>query len=108
DFTYIDNVIRMNLLALQTENKAALNTVYNTAYGERNTLNQLVGCLKEFLSKFDPEIRNVEIKYGANRVGDIPHSLASVEKAKVLLGYQPEYSLRDGLKESVKWYWDNL
>lgn len=108
DFTYIDNVIRMNLLALQTNNKAALNTVYNTAYGERNTLNQLVGCLKEFLSKFDPGIGSVAIKYGSNRVGDIPHSLASVEKAKTLLGYQPEYSLRDGLKEAVKWYWDNL
>jgi len=108
DFTYIDNVIRMNLLALQTENKAALNTVYNTAYGERNTLNQLVGCLKEFLSEFDPAISDIEIKYGANRVGDIPHSLASVEKAKTLLGYQPEYSLRDGLKEAVRWYWENL
>jgi len=108
DFTYIDNVIQMNLLALQTDNKTALNTVYNTAYGERNTLNQLVGCLKEFLSEFDPEIRNIEIEYGANRVGDIPHSQASVEKAKTLLGYQPEYSLRDGLKGAVRWYWENL
>lgn len=108
DFTYIDNVIQMNLLALQTENKAALNTVYNTAYGERNTLNQLVANLRDFLSEFDPAIADVEIKYGPNRLGDIPHSLASVDKAKALLGYQPAYSLRDGLKEAIKWYWENL
>ena len=108
DFSYIDNVIQMNLLALQTENKAALNTVYNTAYGERNTLNQLVANLRDFLSEFDPAIADVEIKYGPNRLGDIPHSLASVDKAKALLGYQPAYSLRDGLKEAIKWYWENL
>ncbi|MEA4936931.1 MAG: SDR family oxidoreductase [Paludibacter sp.] len=108
DFTYIDNVIQMNFKALQTENKAALNTVYNTAYGERNTLNQLVTYIRECLSEFDPAIANVEIKYGPNRLGDIPHSLASVDKAKALLGYQPAYSLRDGLKEAIKWYWENL
>lgn len=108
DFTYIDNVIQMNFRALQTENKAALNTVYNTAYGERNTLNQLVTYMQECLSTFDPEIANVEIIYGPSRLGDIPHSLASVDKAKALLGYQPAYSLRDGLKEAIKWYWENL
>lgn len=108
DFTYIDNVIQMNFRALQTENKAALNTVYNTAYGERNTLNQLVTYMQECLSTFDPEIANVEIIYGPSRLGDIPHSLASVDKARALLGYQPAYSLRDGLKEAIKWYWENL
>ncbi|MPM88426.1 UDP-N-acetylglucosamine 4-epimerase [bioreactor metagenome] len=82
--------------------------MYNTAYGERNTLNQLVANLRDFLSEFDPAIANVEIKYGPNRLGDIPHSLASVDKAKALLGYQPAYSLRDGLKEAIKWYWENL
>ena len=108
DFTYIDNVIHINLCALKTNNPLAINTVYNTAYGERNTLNQLVGYLKTFLSDIDPQIKDVEIKYGPNRLGDIPHSLASVDKAKELLGYNPQFSLKDGLKEAVNWYWKNL
>lgn len=108
DFTYIDNVIQMNMLAMTTTNPDAVNQVYNTAYGERTTLNQLVDCLKEYLSGFDPEIANVEIIHGSNRLGDIPHSLACIDKAKKLLGYNPEYSMRDGLKEAVKWYWHNI
>lgn len=108
DFTYIDNVIQMNMLAMITDNPDAVNQVYNTAYGERTTLNQLVNYLKEFLSTFDPEIADVEIIHGPNRLGDIPHSLASIDKAKTLLGYSPQYSMRDGLKEAVKWYWHNI
>ncbi|WP_085537626.1 SDR family oxidoreductase [Massilibacteroides vaginae] len=108
DFTYIKNVIQMNLLALSTTKTEAVNTVYNTAYGERTTLNQLTGYLKEFLGVYDPEILNVEIKHGPNRLGDIPHSLASIYKAKELLGYDPTYSMREGLKEAVEWYWTNL
>lgn len=108
DFTYIENVILMNKLALATTNPDAVNTVYNTAIGERTTLNQLVGYLKEFLSEFDPSIAGIDVVYGQNRVGDIPHSLASIDKAKTLLGYHPQYSMRAGLKEAVRWYWDNL
>ncbi|MGA9637278.1 SDR family oxidoreductase [Flavobacterium sp.] len=108
DFTYIDNVILMNELAIRTENNLAVNTVYNTAFGDRNTLNELVGYLKDYLSKYDARIAEVEIKYGPNRAGDIPHSLASIEKAKKLLGYNPEYSLQDGLEKAVGWYWENL
>ncbi len=108
DFTYIDNVIQMNILAMESSNPAAINTVYNTAYGERTTLNQLVEYLKEYLSEFDSAIANVEIKHGPNRAGDIPHSLANIDKAKSLLGYDPEYSMKQGLKEAVKWYWENL
>lgn len=108
DFTYIDNVIQMNLRAIETTNPEAVNQVYNTAFGERTTLNQLVGYLKEFLSEFDPEIRNVEVLHGPNRAGDIPHSLACIDKAKKLLGYNPEYSMQSGLREAVKWYWENI
>ncbi|GAA4514802.1 SDR family oxidoreductase [Sphingobacterium thermophilum] len=108
DFTYIDNVIQMNELAMTTTNAEAVNTVYNTAVGDRTTLNQLVGYLKEFLSEYDPEIAKVEVIHGPNRQGDIPHSLASIDKAKRLLGYQPTHAIRDGLKEAVKWYWENL
>lgn len=108
DFTYIDNVIQMNELAMTCQNAEAINTVYNTAFGDRNTLNDLVRYLKEYLSDFDPKIKDVPVVYGENRAGDIPHSLASIEKAKRNLGYNPKYSLQDGLKEAVEWYWNNL
>lgn len=108
DFTYIDNVVQMNLLALTTNSQEAFNQIYNTAYGERTTLNQLVGYLKEFLSEFDSEISHIEVLHGPNRVGDIPHSLACVDKAKQLLGYAPRFSMKQGLKEAVKWYWTNI
>ena len=108
DFTYIDNVIQMNELAMTTQNKEALNTVYNTAFGDRVTLNEMVNLLKENLSKHDASISEVSIVYGANRVGDIPHSLASIEKAKRLLNYNPKYSFSLGLEEAVEWYWENL
>ena len=108
DFTYIDNVIQMNMLALTTTNPDAVNQIYNTAFGERTTLNQLVSYLKEFLSEFDPSIANINPIYGPNRAGDIPHSLASIEKAKERLGYNPLFSMKEGLKEATKWYWENL
>ncbi len=108
DFTYIDNVVQMNLLALATAEPAAVNQVYNVACGERTTLNQLVGYLKEYISAYDANIRDVEVLHGPTRAGDIPHSLASIDKARKLLGYDPRYSMREGVKEAVGWYWNNL
>lgn len=108
DFTYIDNVSQMNELAMLTEDKSAVNTIYNTAFGDRTTLNELVVNLKDELSKYDPKIAEVKIMYGPNRTGDIPHSLASIDKAKRLLAYDPNFNLRNGLNEAIKWYWENL
>jgi UDP-N-acetylglucosamine 4-epimerase len=108
DFTYIDNVIQMNELAMTTNNSAAINTVYNTAFGDRTTLNDLLKYLKIALSEYDNAIGDIPIIYGPNRAGDIPHSLASIEKAKSFLGYNPKFSMQEGLKEAVKWYWKNL
>lgn len=108
DFTYIDNVLQMNELAMTTQNPEAINTVYNTAFGDRTTLNDLIHYLKVYLSEFDPEIQNVPIVHGPNRMGDIPHSLASIDKAKELLHYNPQFSIAQGLKEAVKWYWEHL
>ncbi|WP_299714669.1 SDR family oxidoreductase [uncultured Tenacibaculum sp.] len=108
DFTYIDNVIQANILCLTSENEKAVNTVYNVAYGERNTLVDLMKYLKEYLSDFDANISNVEAKHGPNRQGDIPHSLANIDKARELLNYDPKFSLQLGLKEAVTWYWENL
>ena len=108
DFTYIDNVIQMNELAMLTESPEAINTVYNTAVGDRTTLNDLVNYIKKYLSEYDGKIADVEIVHGPNRVGDIPHSLASIDKAKNLLGYNPSHTIENGLKEAIKWYWENL
>lgn len=108
DFTYIDNVIQMNLLALTTTNPEAVNQIYNTAFGERMSLNQLTGFLKDYLSKVDPAIADIEIKYGPNRTGDISHTLASIDKAKRLLGYEPQYSICSGLQKTMKWYMDSM
>jgi nucleoside-diphosphate-sugar epimerase len=108
DFTYIDNVIEMNMLAMTTTNREAVNQIYNTAFGERTTLNQLVAYLKEYLSAYEPAIATVEPTHGPNRAGDIPHSLASIDKARRLLGYNPQYSMQQGLKQACEWYWNNL
>ena len=108
DFTYIDNVIQMNHLAATTENKKAIGQVFNTAVGDRTNLLELTQLLKKYLSEFDPKIADVVIVHGPNRAGDIPHSLASVEKAKNLLGYESMHRLEKGLKEAVEWYEKNL
>lgn len=108
DFTYIDNVIQANLLCLVTTNEEAINTVYNVAYGDRNTLNDLMRYLKEYLSEFDSKISSIEVVNGPNREGDIPHSHASIDKAMQFLDYNPQFSLQKGLQEAVKWYWKNL
>jgi UDP-N-acetylglucosamine 4-epimerase len=108
DFTYIDNVIEMNIKALVVDDDTALNEVYNTAYGLRATLNELVYELKRLLGKYDVKIADVEVIHGGLRAGDIPHSLASIDKAKKSLGYEPQFSLKQGLEEAIDWYWNNL
>lgn len=108
DFTYIDNVIQMNVLAITTSNHEALNQVYNTAVGDRTTIKDMTELLKEYLSAYDPKIADIKIKHGPNRKGDVPHSLASIEKAQKLMGYTPTHEFKEGLKEAVDWYWENL
>ena len=107
DFTYIDNVLQANHLASVVQNKEALNQVYNVAHGERTTLNQFFS-IRNLAAEFDKDILAIEPVYGPARAGDIPHSLASIEKAKRLLYYSPILNVEDGLKEAVKWYWKNL
>ena len=105
DFTYIDNVIQMNHLAASTENKDAIGEVFNTAVGERANLLEMTSLLKKYLTEYKQEISQVEIIHGPDRLGDIPHSHASIEKAKKILGYKPTHNLQEGLKEAVDWYW---
>ena len=113
DFTYIDNVLQANQLAAITPQNQLYKTetkheVFNVAFGERTTLNELFEMLRTNLSEFDNEINKLKVIYGPNRAGDIPHSLANIEKAKKIIDYNPEYSVKDGLKEATKWYWNNL
>jgi UDP-N-acetylglucosamine 4-epimerase len=104
DFTFIENVVQANLLATYTNDPSAVNTVYNVAFGEQTSLNQMVGALKKYLSESDPAISEIPVIHGGRREGDIPHSLASIEKARKKLGYAPEYNFNEGLRVSVKWY----
>ena len=108
DFTYIDNVIQMNHLAIETKNTMAINQIYNTAVGDRITILEITKLIRQGLSKFDPSIAKINIKFGPGRNGDIPHSQASIKKAKNLLNYNPSHNFQKGLKESLTWYYKNL
>lgn len=104
DFTYIDNVLQINLLAASINNSDAFNQVYNVAYGERKDLNTLFEILKQGLGQKFPEVLSLEAKYGPERKGDVKHSLADISKAKRLLKYDPEYDLEAGMKKAISWY----
>jgi UDP-N-acetylglucosamine 4-epimerase len=108
DFTYIDNVIQANHLAATAPNQSAVNQVYNVAFGDRTTLNELFELIKDLIGKFDSSVLEIHPEYGPNRAGDIPHSLASIEKAKRLIDYLPTHSVKAGMVEAIKWYKDNL
>ena len=108
DFTYIDNVIQANHLAAIVTNKKAVNCVYNIAHGEGTSLNELYIMIKNYLGEYDKEVIDLKAIYGPPRAGDIPHSRASVEKAKKILGYSPLYNVEAGLRDAINWYWNNL
>ncbi|HJS53616.1 MAG TPA: NAD-dependent epimerase/dehydratase family protein, partial [Chitinophagaceae bacterium] len=101
DFTFVDDVVQANLLAMFTENSAAVNQVYNIAKGEQTTLNELFGMLKEISGK------DIQAIHGNERGGDIKHSHADISKAKRLLGYDPAISPLEGLRRTFDWYKKN-
>ena len=108
DFTYIDNVVQANHLAALVQNREAINQIYNVAQGERTDLNKLFQLISEIAVEFDRSVLEIKPEYGAERAGDVPHSLASIEKAKKLLGYKPTHNVHDGLQEAINWFWNNL
>jgi len=111
DFTYITNVLDANEKSLLTDfrnNKNYYSEVFNIAYGGNTTLLQLYSILQKNLSTFDPAIKEIDPVYGTPREGDIPHSQASIEKAKKYLDYAPLYSAEQGLQEACEWYYKNL
>ena len=108
DFTYIENVLQMNYLAITTKNTKAVNQIYNTAVGDRVTILQVAKLIQKGLASFDPSIANININFGPQRDGDIPHSQASIDKASNLLNYRPSHNFEEGLKDSLMWYYNNL
>ena len=108
DFTYIDNIIQANHLSALVKDGKAVNQVYNIAYGNRTTLNQLFTMIKEIAGRYDRDILEIEPVYGPERKGDIPHSQAAVGKAEKLLGYAPGHNVAAGMEETVGWFRKNL
>jgi UDP-N-acetylglucosamine 4-epimerase len=108
DFTYIDNVLQANHLAALAKDQPAVNQVYNIAYGERTSLIELFELVRNLIAGFDSEVMGINPVYETVRAGDIPHSLASIGKAKRLLGYNPTHTVREGLAEAIQWYRTNL
>lgn len=104
DFCYIENCVQANLLAACTQNDKALDRVYNVAFGESTSLNRLFELIRESLVLAGSEPKAIAPRHGAFRKGDVRHSLADITRARDLLGYAPAYSVRDGLKETAKWW----
>jgi UDP-N-acetylglucosamine 4-epimerase len=104
DFCYVGNVVQANLLAALSQDVAAMGQVYNVAFGERTTLNQLYELLRSELAGRYRQLDGHRAQYRAFRAADVRHSLADIGKARRLLGYEPSHSLADGLKASVDWY----
>ncbi|MBL1322222.1 MAG: GDP-mannose 4,6-dehydratase, partial [Methylophaga sp.] len=103
DFTYIENVIQANIKALLTDNKKGINQVYNVAFGENSSLNQLVKVIKKELDECGLNTDSSKVHYGPQRQGDVKHSLANILKANKLLEYKPEVSFEEGIKRLVKY-----
>lgn len=108
DFTYIEDVVRANQLAVTTKNENALNQIYNIAFNGQTNLIELYNLLIDLLTPLDSRISSIQPIFGTERKGDVRHSYASIEKARQLLGYQPRYSIKDGLAKTIQWYWENL
>ena len=108
DFTYIKNVIKMNLLALETNDERVFGGVFNTATGERYTIKEMTEFIKSELSYHKKSIKEIPISYSSNRIGDIPHSHANIDKAKNLLNYHPDFSFKQGIIDCLEWYINNL
>ncbi|MCK9295318.1 MAG: NAD-dependent epimerase/dehydratase family protein [Desulfobulbaceae bacterium] len=104
DFCYIDNCVQGNLLAATATDSAALNQVYNIAFGERTTLNELFSFIQQRVRTFLPEIKAITPTYRDFRPGDVRHSLADISKARTLLGYEPTHSVKEGLDQAAEWY----
>lgn len=108
DFCYVANVVQANILAAIKTDSDAVNTVFNIAVGETTSLRELHALIQECVSNFDKKIQPVKVVFKDFRPGDVKHSLADIQKAKKCLGYEPSHSIKDGLEETVEWYFHNM
>ncbi len=108
DFTYISNVVQVNILAGMTENKDAFGEAFNTAVGGRETLNNLYHAIANGLKENLPDLEIKPPVYRDFRVGDIRHSNANIDKLQKLLRYEPTHTLEEGLEESIAWYINDI
>jgi len=107
DFCYIDNTVQINLLAATTDNNEAIDQVYNVALNDRTSLNKLYQMIEERLIQRTQGLEKKEPIYQDFRAGDVRHSQANIDKAKILLGYEPAYAINRGLDKTVDWYLRN-
>lgn len=108
DFCYIDNVVQANILSATSQEEGATNRVYNIAFGERTTLNELFHSIKAGVSVFVPEAQAIQPQYGPERAGDVRHSLADISLARKYLRYDPQIGVAEGMKRTVKWYVEDM
>lgn len=105
DFTHVDNVVQMNLRVLLKDFGKRSNVIYNTAVGDRTTILELFQKIRESLAIYDKKISVIDPEFGNIRQGDVPHSLASIEKAFLELGYKPKVNIDQGIKKTVDWFY---
>jgi UDP-N-acetylglucosamine/UDP-N-acetylgalactosamine 4-epimerase len=108
DFCYIDNVVQMNLMAAISNNDKATNQVYNVALNDSVSLNNLYQIIQKIVFIRVQGLEQKEPIYRDFRVGDVRHSQANIDKAKILLNYQPTHTVLQGLSEAVQWYIEEL
>ena len=108
DFCYVDNCVQANILAATVERDDAFGEVYNVAFGERTTLNELFALIRDEVAAFNPEATGAKVEYRDFRAGDVRHSLADITKARTVLGYDPQFDVRAGLHLAAQWYAENL
>jgi len=104
DFCYVDNVVQANLLAAATGDGGVTGTVYNVGCNERTDLRQLFALIRDNLVGDHPHVAGVEPVHADPRPGDIPHSLASIDKISGALGYEPSHDIQAGMAETVRWF----
>lgn len=108
DFCYIENAVQANIISAMSDNPGSFNQVYNVAFGQRTSLNQLFDILKKLTSAYNPASGEARPVHRDFRAGDVRHSLAEIRKARELLGYEPGYDIVKGLTEASKWYHEYL
>ena len=108
DFTFIENVVQANVKGALSKNPKAINQVYNVAFGEKISLNNLIKTIKEELLNLEVSVEKTSIINGPDRPGDVKHSLADISKGKEYINYQPLFSFKEGIKQATEWYCLNL